>query len=86
MPSRSRQTGRHPDEHADRDASDQQEQTAAELSDRAAESVDRGYDATKEVHLDEPVRRQGGSEPFKEQTDRQERDRGHNEGGGTGKS
>ncbi|HEU5160488.1 MAG TPA: hypothetical protein VFU43_26045 [Streptosporangiaceae bacterium] len=38
------------------DAADEQERTAAELSDRAAESVDRRYDATKEIDHDERAR------------------------------
>jgi hypothetical protein len=33
---------------------DRQTDAAAELADRAAESVDRRYDATKETHLGEP--------------------------------
>lgn len=45
-------TGRDPDD----DAADQQEQTAAELSGRAADSVDRRYDATKETHIDDRAR------------------------------
>ena len=48
MPSRPGRSGRAP---AGDDA-DRQRQAAAELSDRAAESVDRRYDATKETHLE----------------------------------
>jgi hypothetical protein len=57
MPSR---PGRKPDG----DAADQQKRTAAELSDRAAESVHRRYDATKEIHHDERAR--AGSPPSDE--------------------
>jgi hypothetical protein len=49
MPSR---PGREPDGGA----ADRQERRAAELSDRAAESVDRRYDATKETHHHERAR------------------------------
>jgi hypothetical protein len=47
MPSR---PGRKPDGGATDQQKQTQKQTAAELSDRAAESVDRRYDATKELH------------------------------------
>jgi hypothetical protein len=47
MPSR---PGRKPDAGAADQRKQTQKQTAAELSDRAAESVDRRYDATKEIH------------------------------------
>lgn len=40
------------DEDTGRDeAADRQEENAADLAKRAAESVDRRYDVTKEVHL-----------------------------------
>jgi hypothetical protein len=45
MPSRPGRTGRKPE-----GSTDPQEQAAADLSDRAAESVERRYDATKEIH------------------------------------
>lgn len=35
---------------------ERQEQAASDLADRAAESVDRRYDATKELHLDDVER------------------------------
>lgn len=35
---------------------ERQERAASELADRAAESVDRRYDATKELHLDDTER------------------------------
>jgi hypothetical protein len=54
-------------------AADQQKQTAAELADRAAESVDRRYDATKEIHHDERAR--AGSDK-----EAPEEDRGDDEG------
>jgi hypothetical protein len=38
------------------DAAREQEETAADLADRAAESVDRRYDATKELHLGDTER------------------------------
>jgi hypothetical protein len=41
-------SGERGDEHSER-----QKRTAADLADRAAESVDRRYDATKELHLGE---------------------------------
>jgi hypothetical protein len=42
-----------PNEHKPEDR-DRQTDAAAELAERAAESVDRRYDATKETHLGEP--------------------------------
>jgi hypothetical protein len=73
MPSR---PGRKPGDSA----TDQQKQKAAELSDRAAESVDRRYDATKETHHDERAR--AGSPPSDESTGRAPRteDREDDEG------
>jgi hypothetical protein len=55
-------------------AADQQKQTAAELADRAAKSVDRRYDATKETHHDERARAGSDEEPP------EEKDRGDDEG------
>ena len=55
------------------DAAEQQEKTASELADRAAESVNRRYDATKEIHHDERARTGTGKQAPEE-------DRGDDEG------
>jgi hypothetical protein len=53
-------------------AADQQERTAAELADRAAESVDHRYDATKEIHHDERAR--AGADREAQEEDREDRE------------
>jgi hypothetical protein len=62
---------------------DQQKQKAAELSGRAAESVDRRYDATKEIHHHERARA-GSAEEAREEEAREEKapekDRNDDEG------
>jgi hypothetical protein len=64
-------------------AADQQERTAAELADRAAESVDRRYDATKEIHHDERARAGSGEQaPAEDREDREDREKREDRGDG----
>jgi hypothetical protein len=72
MPSRSERARREPgdgasDQQREKGQGQRQEQAAADLSDRAADSVGRRYDATKEIEHGDRTRRGTDTEQREEQ-------------------
>jgi hypothetical protein len=77
-----------PRRQEEREQREQQEQTAGELSDRAAESVGRRYDATKEIHIGDRANERPAGEPPGDDDEAEDGadDQADDEARGTGKN